>query len=133
MTSATSVRGLLATPRFAKAQLTLVEHALCPIDTAASLTPNLIYETHHLFTDRHRNRKEAHVRIGALDGLSPTDELYLWGLLSLALSQPEPRPELMATPYYCLRHMGIIDSEKRGGRDFEIFRDAIKRLAGVRY
>lgn len=119
--------------RLARAQLTLVEHALCPLDTAASLRPGLLFETTYLFSDKHRNRKEARARVGALDGLSAHDELYLWGLLSLALAQPEPRAELVATPYWCLRHLGAIDADKRGGREFELFRAAIRRLAGVRY
>ncbi len=117
----------------ARAQLSLVEHALCPLDAGVSLTPGFRFETRYAFSDKHRNRKQALVRIGALDGLSAHDELYLWGLLSLALSQDEPRPELMATPYWCLRQMGIIDGGKRGGREFELFRAALHRLAGVRY
>ena len=117
----------------ANAQLTLVEHALCPLDSELSLQPNFAHETGYFFTDKNRNRKKATVRIGGLDGLSAHDELYLWGLLSLALSQPEPRPEFMATPYFCLRRLGIIDDSNKGGREFELFRAAIKRLAGIRY
>ena len=117
----------------ATAQLTLVEHALCPLDCELSLRPNFVHETGYFFTDKHRNRKKATVRIGGLDGLSAHDELYLWGLLSLALSQSEPRPEFMATPYFCLRRLGIIHDTNKGGREFELFRAAIKRLAGIRY
>lgn len=119
--------------RRARAQLTLVEHALCPLDAAASLRPGLIFESCYPFSDKHRNRKRAQARVGAIDGLSAHDELYLWGLLSLALTQAEPRPELVATPYWCLRNLGAIDDDKRGGREFELFRAAIRRLAGVRY
>ncbi len=117
----------------AKAQLSLVEHALCPLDSEVSLQPNFIFETSYFFTDKCRNRKKAAVRIGGLEGLSAHDELYLWGLLSLALSQTEPGAEFMATPYFCLRRLGIIDDTNKGGRDFELFRAAIKRLAGIRY
>ena len=117
----------------ANAQLTLVEHALCPLDSELSLRPNFVHETGDFFTDMHRNRNKATVRIGGLDGVSAHDELYLWGLLSLALAQPEPRPEFMATPYFCLRRLGIIDDSNKGGREFELFRAAIKRLAGIRY
>ncbi len=117
----------------ANAQLTLVEHALCPLDSERSLRPNFVHETGYFFTDKHRNRKKATVRIGGLDGVSAHDELYLWGLLSIALSQPEPRPEFMATPYFCLRRLGLIDMTSKGGREFELFRAAIKRLAGIRY
>lgn len=119
--------------RFGRAQLSLVEHALCPLDRALTLQPNFVFETSYFFTDRNRNRKQAHVRIGGLDGLSPHDEFYLWGLLSLALTQSDPQPDFLATPYYCLKHLGIITAEKRGGREFELFRTAIKRLAGIRY
>jgi hypothetical protein len=119
--------------RFGRAQLTLAEHALCPLDPSVSLTPNYIHETCYLFTDKHRNRRTAKARIGGLDGMSAHDEVYLWGLLAIALSQPESRPEFMATPYYCLRQLGIISGDKHGGREFELFRAAIRRLAGMRY
>ena len=58
---------------------------------------------------------------------------YLLPILSLALSQPEPTADFFATPYYCLRQLGLITSDKRGGREFESFRAALKRLAGIRY
>ncbi len=117
----------------ANAQLSLVEHALCPLDSEVSLQPNSVFETSYFFSDRSRNRKKATGRTGGLDGLSAHDELYLWGLLSLALSQSEPNAEFMATPYFCLRRLGIIDGNNKGGREFELFRAAIKRLAGIRY
>ncbi len=117
----------------ANAQLSLVEHALCPLDSEVSLQPNSVFETSYFFSDHSRNRKKATVRIGGLDGLSAHDELYLWGLLALALSQPEPSAEFMATPYFCLRRLGIVDDSNKGGREFELFRAAIKRLAGIRY
>ncbi|MDB5389427.1 MAG: hypothetical protein JWM11_5073 [Planctomycetaceae bacterium] len=117
----------------AKAQLSLVEHALCPLDSDRSLQPGFCFETQYLFTDPNRNRKTAKVRIGTLDGLSAHDEFYLWGLLSLAVSQPEASADFYATPYYCLRRLGVITAEKKGGREFELFRAALKRLAGVRY
>ena len=85
----------------ARAQLTLVEHALCPLDAGVSLQPLMQFETNYDFTDKNRNRKQATIRIAAVDGLSAHDELYLWGLLSIALTQTEPRSEFMATPYYC--------------------------------
>ena len=119
--------------QLARAQLTLVEHALCPLDAERSLTPNYLHETHVRFTDRSGKRREATARVGALDGLSAHDEFYLWGLLSLALAQPEPSADLRATPYYCLRQLGVIGNGKSGGREFELFRAALKRLAGVRY
>lgn len=118
---------------FGRAQLSLIEHALCPLDSSRSLRPQLLFQTSYFYSDQRRRRKKATVRVGAIDGLSAHDELYLWGLLSLALSQPEPAPEFMATPYFCLRRLEAITSGKRGGREFELFRHAIDRLAGVRY
>lgn len=118
----------------ARAQLSLIEHALCPLDAKASLQTGSRFESWYSYTDRHRNRRKAKVVVGTLDGLSANDELYLWGLLGLALAQPEPRPELSATPYYCLQHLGLIKSKSDGGgKQFELFRDAIRRLSGVRY
>ena len=66
-------------------------------------------------------------------GLSASDELYLWGLLGLALSQPEPSPDFHATPYRCLKQPGIVSGSKKGSEEFRLFREALKRLAGVRY
>lgn len=119
--------------RSARAQLSLVEHALCPLDTSTSLQPNSLFESCYFFSDQHRNRRRANARVAALDGLSAHDELYLWGLISLALDQAESRPEFMATPYYCLRRLGLVSSTRKGGTDFSSFRSALKRLAGVRY
>ena len=122
-----------ASTHTAKAQLSLIEHALCPLDAGASLQPNAVFETGYFFTDQHRNRRRATAKIGAVDGLSAHDELYLWGLLALALNQKDLRPEFLATPYFCLRRLGVISNDKKGGREFELFRAALKRLSGVRY
>ena len=69
------------------------------------------------------------------DGLWPTDEFYLWGLLSLTFSQPNPTADFFATPYYCLRQLGCIDpmGDKTGGRNYAMFRASIRRLAMVSY
>ena len=116
-----------------RAQLSLIEHALCPLDASQSLWPQFCFQTQYFYSDQKQKRKKATVRVGAIDGLSPHDELYLWGLLSLALSQREPTPEFMATPYFCLRKVAAINANKRGGREFKLFREAIRRLAGIRY
>ena len=117
------------------AQLSLVEHALCPLDATASLGGSPIHETRYWYTDEHRHRKEARVRVAYPDGLSPTDELYLWGLLSLTFSQPKPSADFYATPYYCLRQLGCIDRQeaRTGGKRFMLFRNAISRLSTVSY
>jgi len=64
----------------------------------------------------------------------PSDELYLWGLLALTLLQPKPEPELFATPHWCLRQLGVINqTNKRGGRQYKQFAEAIRRLSAVTY
>ena len=56
------------------------------------------------------------------------------GPLSLTFSQPQPTPDLFATPYYCLHHLHCIDPENRdGGKNYVLFRNAISRLAAVTY
>jgi len=117
----------------ARAQLTLVEHALCPLDRTQSLQQGMRFHSQFHYTDQHRNRKTAAVEVAALDGLSAHDEFYLWGLLSLAFAQSEPAPDFLATPYFVLRRLGVITPAKRGGQEFATFRSALERLAAVRY
>ena len=117
-----------------RAQLSLVEHALCPIDASATFAGPLIYESRYWFSDKNRHRKEARVRITCPDGLSPTDEFYLWGLLSLTFAQTQPTADFYATPYYCLRRLGSIDAAaNRGGKNYDLFRSTIGRLSTVSY
>jgi hypothetical protein len=115
-------------------QLTLVEHALCPLDAGRSLRDNAVFETGYYYADRNRHYRKAAVRITCPAGLSPADELYLWGLLALTFAEPEPDGELHATPHYCLRRLGLIDQRaNRGGRQYQQFAEALERLAQVRY
>ena len=106
---------------------------LCPLDTRKSLTHGFSFKTAFSFTDNNRNRKKAHVDVSSVHGLSASDELYLWGLLGLALSQPEPSPDFHATPYWCLKQLGIVNGSKKGSEEFRLFRESLKRLAGIRY
>jgi len=123
-----------ARPGDGRAQLSLVEHALCPLDPAASLVPNLVHESHYGYTDKNGHAKEAQVRIHAPFGLSASDEFVLWGLLALTFAQAEPEPELQATPHYCLRRLGIIpDNARKGGKSYRLFRESVRRLSGVLY
>jgi hypothetical protein len=117
------------------AQLSLVEHALCPLDAAISAGCPFTHQTEYEYSDKNRHRRTANVRVICPEGLSPTDELYLWGLLSLTFSQPQPSTDFYATPYYCLRQLGCIDpSEARsGGKNYALFRQAITRLSSVSY
>ena len=98
-----------------------------------SLTSGFSFQTGFKFTDSSRNRKKANVRIAAVHGLSPTDDFYLWGLLGLALSQPEPNPDFHATPYWCLKQLGLVTATKKGSEEYRQFRESLRRLAGVRY
>ncbi|MFO0818485.1 MAG: hypothetical protein U1A77_11125 [Pirellulales bacterium] len=118
----------------ARAQLSLVEHSLCPLDTATSLQPGLQHRVSYSYTDKNHHTKQASVTVFGPQGLSPADELTLWGLLSLTLSRPEPQAEFMATPHYCLRMLGVIqDNDHKGGKQYQLFRDTIRRLARVVY
>jgi len=69
-------------------QLSLVEHALCPLDGRHTSNAALLQECHYQFTDRTGRRRKARVRVTCPLGLTAADEFYLWGLLSLSLSQP---------------------------------------------
>lgn len=115
-------------------QLTLVEHALCPLDPEASLSENLIHTTEYHYTDSSRHQQTARVRVFSPLGLSAHDELFLWGLLSVTLSQPDVEAELHATPHYFLRQLGLIDQHaRRGGRQYQQFTDSLARLAAIVY
>ena len=117
-----------------RAQLTLVEHALCPIDASAGLREGLVHRTEFFYVDANRHRRTASARVVCPFGLSPGDEFYLWGLIALTLSQPDPSVEFHATPHYCLGELGVIDGAKgRGGKNYALFRQAITRLAAVTY
>jgi len=115
------------------AQHSLVEHALCALDPRLSMVNGYIHKTGYFFQDRNRNRKRANVTVACPFGLSPNDELFLWGLLQLTFLQDDPTPELVATPHFCLRQLGIVDTKSSQGKRYEVFRQAIKRLAGVVY
>ena len=115
------------------AQLSLVEHALCPLDRQASLTPNLQFETHYRFQDQQKQSQTASAKVFAPGGLSPHDEFFLYGLLSLTFAQPEPTLDFMATPHYCLKQLQCIDDRDRGGKQYALFRESIRRLSLVTY
>jgi len=115
-------------------QLSLVEHALCPLDARKSLVENLVFDSKYSYSSSGGTRATAQARIFCPLGLSAADELYLWGLLALTLLQPEPEPELFASPHWCLRQLGVINqTSKRGGRQYRQFADAIRRLSAVTY
>lgn len=113
-------------------QLSLVEHSLCPLDRATK--HNLVHAVEYHYSDAHRRRQTAQVRVFAPLGLSPMDELYLWGLLALTLGQPKSDGILTATPHWCLTQLGLIDAgTRRGGRQYQEFSAALQRLSVVKY
>jgi len=115
-------------------QLTLVEHALCPLDARTSLVENLVHESLYHFMDHNRQWRQARARVHCPLGLSANDEFYLWGLLALTFQQQGGDRELHATPHYCLRQLGCIDTHwRRGGKHYRLFAQAVERLAFVRY
>jgi hypothetical protein len=116
------------------AQLSLVEHALCPLDRITDLTQPGVYHSGYFYTDHDGRRKFAEVTVRSPGGLSPGDEYYLWGLLALTFAQPAPSIELWATPHYCLRQLGAIDrAAGKGGKTYRLFRESLDRLADVTY
>lgn len=121
------------------AQLSLVEHALCSLDTAKSLVRDYHRETGYYYTDQNRKRSFAHVHIAAPLGLSPSDEFLLWGLLALTFEQRNPSIEFWATPHFCLRRLGCLDAkgadggQSKGGENYAAFRASVERLAAVLY
>ena len=127
-------RGRVRRTSSGRAQLSLVEHSLCPLDPSAGLRDHLVHETTYGYTDRNRHLKLAHVRVICPSGLSPADEFVLWGLLALTFAQPAPSFEFHATPHYCLRQLGLIECNgPKGGKDYRQFRETVKRLARVIY
>lgn len=115
-------------------QLTLVEHSLCPLDRNQSLVENLVHRSEYHYSDTKRKRQTAQARVFAPLGLSANDEFYLWGLLALTFAQNDERSDLIATPHWCLKQLGIVQSGTRhGGEDYRLFREAIRRLSTVSY
>lgn len=114
-------------------QLSLVEHALCPLDARGSLSGLLTHECQYRYADADKRMRTAKVRVDCLGGLSPADEFYLWGLLALTFEQTSPNFDFQATPHYCLRKLGIIDGDSKGGKSYRLFRESLRRLAAVHY
>ena len=121
-----------STLQAAVGQLTLIEHCLCPLDARASLRENLVHETSFGYS-KDKKRKQASVRVTCPGGLSTEDEFFLWGLLSLTLSQPKPSANFFATRHYCLKQLGKIDSRRRGGRQYQQLAESLERLSLVSY
>lgn len=114
--------------------MTLVEHALCPLDGRVSLAENLTHQSSFDFSDGRRRRRSGRVLVHCPRGLSAHDELFLWGLLALTLADPDSGGELCATRHYILRELGLIDAgSRRGGKQYDRFSESLRRLAAVQY
>lgn len=115
-------------------QLSLVEHALCPLDARHTLRSGSRFEWTYRYTDTNGVRQSANVRVVCPLGLSGKDEFYLWGLLALTMQHAGETPNLQATPHFCLRQLGLIDQHaRRGGRQYRQFAETIERLSAIRY
>lgn len=114
-------------------QLSLVEHALCPLDARGALHGPLTHECRYRYADSEKRMRTAKVRVDCLAGLTPADEFYLWGLLALAFGQASPSFDFQATPHYCLRKLGVIAGGSKGGKSYRLFRESLRRLAAVHY
>lgn len=114
-------------------QLTLVEHSLCPLDARSTLKENFSHKCEYRYVDPEHGASIARAKISGAEGLSANDEMYLWGLLGLTFAQPSPSFDFQATPHFCLRQLGLIDSDSKGGKSYRLFRESVRRLAAVRY
>jgi hypothetical protein len=108
------------------AQLSLLETALWPLQGGRQ--PSSRFETEYLFMTP-AGRKKAAVTVRAPSGLQPTDELILWGLLGATLSRRDAESQLLATPYWMLRQLGL----ETGGSQYSGLREALLRLAYTSY
>lgn len=121
------------TIRSGVSQLTLAEHALCPLDARSSLGRSGEHTATFRYSDRYGKRQTATAQVFCPLGMSAKDELILWGLLAITLANPDSEGELHATRHYCMRRLGLIDSNRRGGRQYQDFSKAIARIAAIRY
>jgi len=126
------------------AQLSLLETALCPLDSRFS-TGGFVHRAKYFYTpkpaapDQKPRRKAANVRVSAPLGLLPNDEYNLWALLTLTFGAPEPESRLMATPHWCLKQLGVLrpgsplyDPLKSIGFDDPAIRRIIRRYPARR-
>ena len=115
-------------------QLSLVEHAFCPLDPAAALRPGQCHSYRYLYSDTSGVQQTATAQLTCPAGLSAMDEFFLWGLLGLTFLAGEGDGELHATPHFCLRQLGLIDQRsRRGGRQYRQFAQSLERLSLVKY
>ena len=71
----------------------------------------------------------ANVTVSCPFGLAPSDELLLWGLLSLTLSDDKPSTTFYATRNYVLEQLGL----PTGGSYYSVFDAACRRMEFTTY
>ena len=121
-------------PPLGIAQLTLIEHSLCPLATSVSLQPGLVHTSRYRYRDSEGRRRRGTATMTMPNGFSPTDEFHIWGMLALTLQQPKPELHFAATPHFILRELGSIDTgSRRGGKNYRRFRESIDRISLASY
>ena len=110
----------------ARAQLTLVEHALCPIDAPSGA---FTHEAEYYYF-KNRSRKVGRAIVDCPRGMKPEDDLYLYGVLGEVFSHAEPNLNLYASASYLLTAFNMSSD---GGKNIAQLRETFHRLAAVSY
>lgn len=108
-------------------QVSLVETALCPLDYRPG--ESLRHISEFIYYDSEKRRRVGKVTVKSPSGLSPTDELILYGLLAITFADSKPAMELTATPHFICRQLGL----PIGGDHYKRLRESIRRLSEVTY
>ena len=108
-------------------QVSLVETALCPLDYRPG--ESLRHISEFIYYDSEKRRKVGKVTVKSPSGLSPTDELILYGLLAITFADSKPMMELSATPHFICRQLGL----PIGGDHYKRLRESMRRLSEVTY
>lgn len=108
-------------------QVSIVETALSPLDYHPGSSLRHTTEFHYFTKDRRKHTGS--VTVTAPDGLSPTDELILYGLMAITFVDRNPVLELTATPHFLCRQLGL----PIGGTHYKRLRESISRLSTVHY
>lgn len=108
-------------------QVSIVETALSPLDYQPGTT--LKHTSEFVYFTSDRKRHAGQVTVTAPEGLSPTDELILYGLLAITFADRSPVLELTATPHFLSRQLGL----PIGGAHYKRLRESINRLSTVHY
>ena len=109
----------------AVAQLTLVEHSLCPLKPPPG---GFRHEPEYFFFQNGKKHRTTAI-VDCPLGLHPKDERSLSRLVALALSGDEPQPNLALGVRYLLRYLEL----PVGGSNRQQVRETIRRLGNVSY